>query len=547
MYDSALDSGSTARLQRALQSVLLLAALLVLVGLLWNHYQLISYPTPLDYNEGGMQAITETIASGSNPYSLESQPARISVYPPLYNLITVPISAIFGNTLLVHRAVVGFFILASVMLCFFVTYRVCHSLINSLAASVVFFAGLLYYSTPIASPNSVGLFFFLLSVAVPWRWNFSNRSLACALVLGILAFYSKQYFVAGLGYVGLYLFLFVSKKKGILFSFSCLFCFLFSLFLVQINAPFFIDDIIFSVKGATGLIVSNGAMLDQLQQFAKTFAGLFILAAAAFFMSVRRFYLELKKRKLPENLYRSEGAINVSEFDPPLIGHAADYFWFCFACSLAIIVFVIGRNPGNHMTYLFQLMSPFLLIATFRFFSTLEKRQWLALPLVLSCLYSSYAMLPKNFSSDVENWHRLGKILDGKPNVYASPVALPFLIENGNEIHNNGHSVYFIFSDTKPGFLKGNAADSLNRDLWESYVAGIYDGIESRKFDLIILDQWTKLPGSLSGNLNAELGVKLLQRYYKRTEKFSISLADRPGGGKYTLHIWEPKPPHVRY
>jgi hypothetical protein len=86
---------------------------LFLIALLHNHYQLINYKLPLDYNEAAMLTITETILDGDSPHSLKSQPSRISLYPVLYNYLVAPISVVFGNTLPLHRTLAGVFIFAS--------------------------------------------------------------------------------------------------------------------------------------------------------------------------------------------------------------------------------------------------------------------------------------------------------------------------------------------------------------------------------------------------------------------------------------------------
>ena len=150
-----------AKLGIALNSIYLACIILFAVGITYNHIQLISHDYPLDYNEGGMLAITSTIEQGGNPYSLQSQPARISVYPILYNLLVAPLSQAFGATLELHRLVAGLFILASCAILFYVCRKESAARTESFAAATLLYAGLLYYSTPIASPNSLGLFLFL--------------------------------------------------------------------------------------------------------------------------------------------------------------------------------------------------------------------------------------------------------------------------------------------------------------------------------------------------------------------------------------------------
>ena len=70
---------------------------LFFLALAHNHFQLITFELPLDYNEPAMQTITATIVSGENPYSFENQPSRTSGYPIPYNILVAPMSVLFGR------------------------------------------------------------------------------------------------------------------------------------------------------------------------------------------------------------------------------------------------------------------------------------------------------------------------------------------------------------------------------------------------------------------------------------------------------------------
>src|SRR5690606_6555607 len=109
--------------RNAINWLYFLASVVFLLTLTHNHFQIITYPIPLDVNEAAMPTITATIAAGDNPHSFENQPSRLSVYPVLYNLVVAPFTLVFENTLVLHRAVAGVFILASCLLLYLLTYR----------------------------------------------------------------------------------------------------------------------------------------------------------------------------------------------------------------------------------------------------------------------------------------------------------------------------------------------------------------------------------------------------------------------------------------
>jgi 4-amino-4-deoxy-L-arabinose transferase-like glycosyltransferase len=85
------------------------AIALLLLALLWHHWQIITAAVPLDLYEGTMVLITGIIAEGGNPYTRELQPQAADVYPPLYNILAALLSQLFGNHFQLHRALSAFF------------------------------------------------------------------------------------------------------------------------------------------------------------------------------------------------------------------------------------------------------------------------------------------------------------------------------------------------------------------------------------------------------------------------------------------------------
>ncbi|WP_101756545.1 glycosyltransferase family 39 protein [Oceanicoccus sp. KOV_DT_Chl] len=516
------------------------AILLVLCALLYNHFQMISASIPLDYNEAAQPTVTATIASGENPYTLKNQPSRASVYPVLYNIIVAPLTFVFGNNLELHRSVVAIFILGSCVLCYFATYKESRSASNSLASAILYYAALLFYSTPIASPNSTGLFFFLASIFIPWQFNFSNRSLVIALILGILAFYSKQYFIASLGYLSLYLFIAVSKKKALAFGILSLLSIITSLIVIHKTSPYFLDNTFFSVKIVISTISSNQAMLKQMSLFFEYYLALLLLTT---FLVIYK----LSTEKTTTNEYRKDKyekkyqLFNFKNINAPLLSRKPNYILFCLACSISIIVLILGKNPANNMTYLFQIMSPFFLIASFKTISNSDKFKWISLPLIVFSLYKSYEVLPKDFTVDTESWRKLEAIMSENKKIYGPPIILTQILNTDKPIYQNGHTNYFMYASFKPEIFKRTEKDTILNTIWQSHISRIYKNIEDQEFDLIILDRSTKIPAPPSHLDPAIDGTSYLKKYYEKTDILTISLIKRPGGGRYNLSIWRPK------
>ncbi len=525
---------------QACSAIYLLAILLLFALLGHNHYQIVSARVPLDYFEGSMPLITGIIASGANPYTFEFQPAYADLYPPLYNIIVAPFSLVFGNSLQLHRIVSGFFIVATCVLAYRATRHAGGARLNSLAASVMLYAALLFYSTPVASTNSTGMFFFLASVLIPWRGGFSTGSLLLALICGTLAFYGKQYFGVGLAFVCVYVFIAVSKAKAVIFGVAVAGVVGGSLALVHLGSPYFLDNTLFSIGNAVRILRSTEVMINQMLVFAETYAGLLVLlliALAAALYAHRRDLLSWPRSPglRAMSTLRNPGA--------PLLRWKPDFWWSCLVFATLLVVFLLGRNPGNYMTYLFQLMSPFLLIATFSMRSLQGHPGTLLLPLVLYNFYSVYAILPRDFSVPMGNWNRLDAMVRRSEHVLASPIMLMALLDNGKRVYQDGHTFFFRMAKEKPRILEPADENRRVTAVWDDFIGRLYKDVETRHFDLVLLTSWD-LNGIFAANppphVDAE-GVAYFRQFYELRGTLPVSMTKRPGGGTYPMQVWRPR------
>ena len=527
----------SAKLGITLNSIYLACIILFAVGITYNHIQLISHDHPLDYNEGGMLAITSTIEQGGNPYSLQSQPARISVYPILYNLLLAPLSHAFGTTLELHRLVAGLFILACCAIIFYVCRKELVARTESFAAATLLYAGLLYYSTPIASPNSLGLLLFLSAIIIPWVYGFSKRSLCTAIILGILAFYTKQYFIACLGYIAFYLFLAESKKRAMAFGLASLTAFIVAMIFVSYTSPYYFDNTFFAVQSVSKLASSYAHLVTQFREYTLTYLPLLIILAA---WSVQKCYSRIfSSTQQAQNLQKKK-LVSFADMDAPLLLQKPNYIWICCTCSILIIVASLGRNVANHLTYFFQLISPFLLAGIFALISDMPKWLWPTRILIVLALYNSYAMLPKDFSVEEKNWQIVRQEIAEADDLYASTIVLQEVIKKDLPIYLNGHTRYFPFAkDRLAAFGQRPKSTSISK-LWDNHIELIQTKIKNQEFDLLLIDRHMVFP---STSQNPAAGTQtLLEAHYKRTTDVPLLLANRLGGGKFNVQIWKPIP-----
>ena len=528
------------RLGDAADWVFLACVSCFIIALAYNHFNLIFHGFPLDYNEGGMLVTTSAIAQGVNPYSLESQPSLISLYPVLYNIVVAPLSYIFGNTFELHRVLSALFILGSCSLSYFLCRRESGRRIESLAAAALVYAGLLYYSTPVASPNALGLLLFLGAITVPWINGFSARSLGVSIVLGILGFYTKQYFVASLGYVALYIFLVESKKRAIYFGFASLAIFIPVLFLVHYTSPYYLEDTFFAVQSSAKLAATGGKVIEQLKEYVLIYFPLFIILAIVLGSRLR---LRLIPNDYTKEFRQQRSYLNLFDFSQPLLLIKPNYIWVCCACSLIIFVLLLGKNNGNHMTYAFQLISPFFMVGTLALMSRYKRWRLPLRALLLIAFYNSYVMLPSDFSVNEENWLKIREKIANADDVYASTLVLKEVIAKGDPIYLSGGTRYFLFGANKPAFLSKSDPNTTVAVVWERYVENFQEKIRNQEFDFLLIDMWMPLPNSQK-DISVDTQA-LISQFYTVSDDLRLPLMNKRGGGVFRLRIWTPITPLV--
>lgn len=501
-------------------------------ALLRNHTSIITFPTPLDYYEGTVPLVTGLIARGIDPYGLAQQPVYAYVYPPLYNLIVAPLTLVFGNTFLVHRLVSAAFIAACCALLGAAARYAGARQRDAIGAALLLYGALLYYSTPVASTNATGEFLFLATVLLPWMRNFDRRSLALSVACAVLAFYAKQYFVLGAGIVAAWLFIAVSKQRAITYAAGAFGTLAVTLWAVHSASPYFLDDTLFSVRNLTAALKSYSVLGKQLVFFAGVYPGLLLIGVLTGATALRRICTEHPFVLHPQAMLRGSSLPN-----QPL-----PYIWFCFGCTTAAIVLVLGLNPGNFMTYLFQLMSPFLLLGVLAAPALRGRYRALILPLLLLTAARTWQVLPRDFNIDLSRWDRARELVSSKERILASPILVMSLLEQGRAIHQGGQTFYFRLAENKPSIFRQTNPAERPGAIWNAWLAGLYARIRAGEFELLLLTPWD-VQGIFEANPPPEGGdgVAELNRHYEITETFPISMSERPGGGTFPMQVWRPR------
>ena len=514
----------------AADSLLTVIALVLLGMLLVHHWQLIKAPVPVDWYEGVMPVITGLIADGENPYTLAHQPMRANVYPPLYNLLVAPLTALFGNSLVLHRSVSGLFILASLGVCAHCMTRRDRHVADLLAMLALVYAGLLFYITPVASTNATGVFFYLLSALLPWYRGFDNTGLALSIGCGLLAFFSKQYFAIGMVIVCLHLLLSVSPRRAMLYGLWVLGSVFGALYLVHLSSPYYLDNVLFSPLAAGQVVYLEGYLWRQLGAYGWLHLGL--LAPLGFLAAVGA-----RRVRLPR--------LNLRDWRSGLLKTAPDYLWLCLLVATGLIVLVLGHNPGNWLSYLFQLISPLLAVAGISNLRRAGIARWIVAPMLAWCLISLWRELPEELSPDTDNWNKLAQLVQRHEVVLASPALLSLLTDYDREVFQDGHTFYFKFAARKPALFQKTDAALRVATLWDNYNRELYRRVVNREFQLVLAGPWD-INGFFGANPpldRAENGIGLFKRHYRKIDTLRINLSDKRGGGTHNIGVWVPREP----
>ena len=173
-------------------------------------------PYPIEYREGAAQVVTQLLLAGQNPFAIENQPLGMTNYGIVFSLVAWPLASLFGNTLLVHRAITVLFLVLSAYVVARTALISNHQAALSLLGAELVAAALATRGGLGGYPSSMGAFFFLAAITAPYVRGFDRWGLLLSGAASLLAFYSKPYFVLGFGIVAGYTFLFVSKRAGLL-------------------------------------------------------------------------------------------------------------------------------------------------------------------------------------------------------------------------------------------------------------------------------------------------------------------------------------------
>ncbi len=534
LFRRFLDSPKTNKIS----ILILVLGLAFFVSWLANYsWTIISTPYPAEYREGAILLLTDFLIHGLNPFSLANHPLMTNNYGFLYNLVVLPFAMIFGNTLAVHRMISILFIFTSCMLIVLVLIKVGTTLPFACAGGVIVMASLLFQVTPLARPDSLGEFFFLLSILLPWQRKFDTPALIASGLTGLLAFLAKPYFILSIGIVTMYVFLFVSKKKGLFYALFAITAFLLGFYIVNIYFECYFLDVLLNNIANSGL--SDSHMLKQLTLFVK----LFLPCTLILFLAASENATQLFSK--PTGLFRNLESLNITRLDQPLVHSPINYFVFLLECTLIVVVVLLGRHLGAYMVYFFQLVTPALILVIFQQKDVLNKKAVMTVPLILInfSLICFWMLYPNQLSTaQQKEWEKLYRPIASSTHILNSPVLVPEMVRLGIVPVDSGQTEYYF--NTRPYHSTPFAPEYHKvKQQGMKYLNTIRTKIQNRNYDYIIVTSGLD-PNYRSVFFISEQAVSplashmLIDQFYNQVELIKIAM---PQTGEYWIvEVLEP-------
>lgn len=505
-------------------SVLIVLSILLLRLIIFN-LQLIFYPFQLEYREAAPLTNTILLLKGGNPYDIANQPESTNVYGILYPLLMYPFAKLWGATIAVHRAGATFFTFAACGLIFWLMRSLKVSLILSIVAVAIFYWHQILATAFMVKPDSMGLFLFLLSLVIPWKYNYNWRSLLASIILGLLGFIAKPYFVLSIPYLCLYLFLFNSKKKGILYGILSLLATAFTFGILNYLFESYFDNNFFGYLNQRLAGSGLDYALYQLITYIYQNLSLVVVFVLFGYILVKKLIVNLPSLRVREAIAQ---AFNLSNFTEPLIKSNVDLFAFCLLASLAVFYLKLGQHTGNWMNYMYHLISPFVVIVAFKLANKLTKNsQILLLAIVAINIFFVQTEFRVKTEKDYQQWQNLRALISQHENVFNSPAIASILMEQNKKVYDSGQSEYFILGEKRKIFNIDLPTDNRIKQRVEDYEQEIANSLLNQEFDLVILTQ----------RYSSFIREDLVKKCYNYQGEVSLNMQNQT----WKLDVWRPK------
>jgi len=464
-----------------LRSVVAIAARLGAWGLCWAVFAAF-VPGPLEYREGAVVLSTRLLLQGLNPFAMAQQPVHLNVYGIGYQLLAWPVAAAFGASYATHRLLATALVAAAGASMWSVLRRDGVGPELAAAGALVVFFHFAQGMSVMARPDSLGWLLFWLTLAVPWRRDFSAGSLAAAALLGAAAFLTKPYFVLGLPLLAVWLVLCRDLARGLAFGAAAIAVLALTVFAVDATLPAYFTDTFFVHLNAE---TPNPEHLKAtLTLFLMDNAGMLVALAVGGFAAWRAMRSPASGGP-PRPGWRRGLLASVPGLRAiPALPLPA----FVLACNAVLIVAKLGRHVGNGILYYDQLLVPFLVWTVW---VAVERggRPLLAVAALAVGLGANLLGAPPLPKRNVAAWSHLRELVSRPGTVYHPPPLAVWVADAGKEVWDNGQTEYCVLG--KPGNFSRVAKEYRQR--CRAHFRRVNESLAAGAFDLVVVTGMTGL------------------------------------------------------
>ena len=501
----------------------------ILVVAIWFVYFAIStilIPYPIEYREGAPQVLTQLLLNGENPFSISNQPLAMNNYGILYNLAAYPFVVFFGNTLSVYRSINFILLLFIFLIISRTAYKNGSDRYIASACGLMIVIVISSYGGFGAYPSVMGTCLFLSASLIPFRFSFTPKSLWISAFLAVLAYYTKPYFVLSLGIVASYTFLFVSKKKALLYGFIFGLIFTSFYFPVRLIFPFYFIDTFWG--NIANVNKSFTHMCVQLLILVKDFSPMVTLAGWIAFENARS---TQKSIFLKISSFR----VDVQNFNQPVFSQPLNYFAFWGLCSTLAFILILGQHQGAYMTYAYQLILSPLLLWLFQSINIKIYTDKIAMPLILlNVIILSFTFLNINFLSQRNSpeWAELYEYVSDSTHILNSPVIVSAMLEHGLMPVDSGQTEYYYYIIKHPypqSRLLGPRYSTFNTRGME-YKYSILRMVRDKYYNRLLLTKGQELTHGV---------ISTVVKNYVLVNEITVPMPQV--NQNWTIEIWEPK------
>lgn len=440
-----------------------------LIYMIANNIWLITSPYPIEYREGHSMSSTYLLLKGIMPFTVETYPEYYNSYGILFNLLALPFAAIWQDSLIPYRLLNELCVLLAIGIALFYKKRPTYS--SMLFAALCNFYLFYHINSNVSvRPDGLGVLLFISSIIIPLRNEFSNRSLTISGVLGVLAFFTKPYYLLGWYLISAIL-LFRDWKRFLYANIAFHLSFLAICMLVNWIFPLYFYETIFAYSNSVGDMHYS---LRQMIYSLKRLSPLAVLFFVGFFSHVT---------------------------DKNHIGW--QYLMLLLLVSV-LLLYPLGTNDGAYLTYHAQLLAPIMLAFCAEIYDEPKLNSLFVHILVLLCCVYSFVKVPLMHRTSNNGWEKIEKYISESSNINNNPCVAPLIIFQDKSVTDDGVSGFVYEYMPKPLTTALFGKDSILLQRKNQYVESINRNFVDKKYDCVFvgrrLEEDATVPKSITDN-----------------------------------------------